>query len=93
MVIIYIACSNKNKNNLSAESSTLIEKNMQNACLETDYKRLKGSEMMNLTIEFAIGTSESLSTLTTSNGMNPIEPNTEEINVSIYGAGFNTASS
>ena len=49
--------------------------------------------MMNLTIEFETGTSESLSTSTTSNGMTPPEPSMEEINVRTDGAVFNTASS
>ena len=49
IVFICIAFSNKNKNNLSAESSTLIEENMQNESLEADSKRLKYNEMMDLT--------------------------------------------
>ena len=48
---------------------------------------------MDLTIEFATGTNESISTLVTSNRMTPFEPNMKEINVSIYGSVFNTISS
>ena len=49
--------------------------------------------MMDLTIELATGTSESLSTLTTSNGMTLLEPSMEEIKVRTDGAAFNTARS
>ena len=43
MVMIYIACSNKNENNISADISALTEESMQNASLEPDSKRLKCS--------------------------------------------------
>ena len=71
MVFICIACSDKNKNNLSAESSTLKDESVQNKYSQEDSKRLKCSEIMDFTIEFAAGTSEPLSNLTTSNGMMP----------------------
>ena len=66
---------------------------MKNVSLEADYKKLKYSEMMDLTIEFTTDTIELLSTVTPSNGITPLEPRIEKNNVSTDGVDFNIASS
>ena len=48
---------------------------------------------MDSKIDFAIGTSESLSILTSSNGMTSLEPSMEYINISTDGDAFCTTSS
>ena len=52
----------------------------------------KWSKMVDLKIECATGTRKPLSDLTTSNGVTPLEPSMEEINVNAYRSAFNTTS-
>ena len=45
MVFICMACIYKNKNNLSADDSTLTDERMQNASLEADSNRLNSVKL------------------------------------------------